>query len=105
MSSDFSLTHRALLSAGPSGLLADLYSLESAKIRQTFDSTGDGLAAVRERTRLVDGIVTQLYRDLLTSDASGPQNFSLVAVGGYGRRELFPPSVATHRNERKILRP
>src|SRR5437660_10520398 len=75
-------------SSAPSSTLAELYASESARVRHTFETTGDGLAAARERSRLMDKIVAQLYRDLLSPDPAGPGNFCLVAVGGYGRQEL-----------------
>src|SRR5690242_12265576 len=79
-------------SSVPSSTLAELHASESAQVRQTFEATGDGLAAARERSRLVDKIVTQLYCDLLSPDANGPPGFCLAGVGGYGRQELFPHS-------------
>ena len=79
-------------SSAPSSTLAELYAGESAKLRHTFEATGDGLAAAEERSTLVDKVVTQLYRDLLSPDPAGSGNFCLVAVGGYGRQELFPYS-------------
>src|SRR3989449_1768830 len=79
-------------SSGPSSALAELYAGESARVRHTFETTGDGLAAAEERSRLMDKVVTQLYRDLVSPDPAEPGNFCLVAVGGYGRQELFPYS-------------
>ena len=79
-------------SSAPSSTLAELYAGESARVRYTFETTGDGLAAARERSRLTDKVVAQLYRDLLSPDPAGPGNFCLLAVGGYGRQELFPYS-------------
>lgn len=68
------------------------YGAESARIREQFDSTGDGLAALKSRSDLVDSVVVQLYRELISEDAKGPKDFCIVALGGYGRRELFPHS-------------
>ena len=79
-------------SSGSSSALAELYAGESARVRHTFETTGDGLAAAEERSRLMDKVVTQLYRDLVSPDPAEPGNFCLVAVGGYGRQELFPYS-------------
>jgi len=45
-----------------------------------------------ERAALVDALIARLYRDLLSSDLDGPKGFCLAALGGYGRRELFPHS-------------
>ncbi|HUA16459.1 MAG TPA: [protein-PII] uridylyltransferase [Verrucomicrobiae bacterium] len=67
---------------------------ESARIQREFQSTGDGRAAVGERTRLVEEILKRLWRDIVAEDASldGPVNFSLLATGGFGRGWLFPYS-------------
>ncbi len=71
---------------------ADLYASESLVIKTSFEEAGDGLACLRSRTELVDKLTVELYRSLLSSDLKGPPNFCLAAVGGYGRRELFPCS-------------
>jgi [protein-PII] uridylyltransferase len=68
------------------------YAAESLKIQQDFERTGDGRAVLRRRSDAVDGLVTPLYAQLLSPQLDGPQNFCLVALGGYGRRELFPYS-------------
>lgn len=72
--------------------LAESYCAETAKILERFAAKGDGIAATEERTRLLDRVVTQLYRELISADAAAPDNLCLVAVGGYGRRELYPHS-------------
>jgi [protein-PII] uridylyltransferase len=83
--------------------LRDLYARESAAIEQEFSLAGDGRAALAKRTALVDAIVKRLWNEifvaphssLASSDsnaASGPENFALVATGGYGRGWLFPHS-------------
>ncbi|HZT29039.1 MAG TPA: ACT domain-containing protein [Bryobacteraceae bacterium] len=60
------------------------------RIRQEFLSTGDAVRALAERTALVD-------RQILESAAmrllpAVPDGLALLAVGGYGRRHLFPYS-------------
>lgn len=72
--------------------LSDFYASEFARIRHAFESAGDGLAAASERARLVDGVVVRLYQEHLATHSSGPEGFCLVALGGYGRNELFPQS-------------
>jgi [protein-PII] uridylyltransferase len=70
------------------GLLDDA----TARIRQEFEKTGDGRAAVAQRTRLIEEILQRLWHDHISSDASGPANLALVATGGFGRGWLFPYS-------------
>jgi [protein-PII] uridylyltransferase len=71
--------------------LQDLYSEESAKIQKRFEETGDGKAAVRDRTALIDSVVKELWNEVAA--ASGPvSGFCIAAMGGYGRRGLFPYS-------------
>ena len=71
----------------------DIYAHESAVIRRSFEDGGNGLAAVRARSDLVDRVVTQLHQGFFpSSGADGPNHFCLLAVGGYGRRELYPHS-------------
>jgi [protein-PII] uridylyltransferase len=65
---------------------------ESARIQREFEATGDGRTAVTERTRLVEDVLTRLFRDLVSSHESKPANLALVATGGFGRRWLFPYS-------------
>lgn len=55
-------------------------------IKQAFLDTGDALTALAERTSQVDRTVIEAAGRLL------PAAVSLLAVGGYGRRQLFPYS-------------
>ncbi len=57
-----------------------------------FAVTGDGRAAVAQRTRLIEGILTRLWQELVSADEQGPRDFALVATGGFGRGWLFPYS-------------
>ncbi len=81
-----------MLPTSPSSTLSEVYTAESMKAQQQLVATGDGLTAARDRSRLVDRIVTQLYQDLVSADLREPKSFSLLAVGGYGRQELYPYS-------------
>lgn len=76
----------------PSTTLAEFYAEESAKLRQKFENTGNGREAALERSDLVDAILTRLYDEHLKSEDSPAGRLCLVALGGYGRRELFPQS-------------
>src|SRR5271156_1052281 len=72
--------------------LHDLYSEESARLQQSFAATGDGRAAIHGRTALIDSICLRLWKDLVSPESEGPRNFAMVALGGFGRRSLFPYS-------------
>ena len=78
-----------------SSLISELrgsLSDESARIQREFEATGDGRAAVAQRTRLVEDILARLWRDIVSPDQAKPANFALVATGGFGRGWLFPYS-------------
>jgi len=72
--------------------LRDLYLFESERIRARFQQSGDGVAAVHERAALVESIALQLYAAFVAPDSSAPQRFCLAALGGFGRKLLFPGS-------------
>ena len=72
--------------------LRELYAAESERIRKDFYATRAGRAAVQERTALVESIAIRLWKELISPGADGPPNFVLVALGGFGRRWLFPYS-------------
>jgi len=57
-----------------------------------FAATGDGRAAVAQRTRLIESVLKRLWRDLVSADEQGPREFALVATGGFGRGWMFPYS-------------
>jgi [protein-PII] uridylyltransferase len=76
--------------ASASSELRDLYTEETARIREKFAAAGDGAAAVAARAELLDRIVLQLWERLLSPQAGGPQDFAIVSIGGYGRNCLFP---------------
>jgi [protein-PII] uridylyltransferase len=71
--------------------LRDLYLSESAQIQRNFESTDNGTSAIAQRTALVEQILLRLWDEVI-SPAGGASNFALVALGGFGRRSLFPHS-------------
>lgn len=92
--------------------LRELYSAESARIRDNFQANSNGREAVLARTSLVESIVQRLWHELIAADTNEPRNFALVALGGFGRRWLFPYSDvdllflhATAETEKKYKEP
>ena len=81
-----------MTTASWSSALRDLYSEESARIGREFASTGDGRAAIARRTALVETIVLQLWKQTISPDERTPNNFAIVALGGFGRGWMFPHS-------------
>jgi [protein-PII] uridylyltransferase len=82
------MTAVSLLISELRGSLAE----ESARIARDFAVTGDGRAAVAQRTRLIEDILRRLWQDLVSAADASPGDFALVATGGFGRGWLFPYS-------------
>ena len=57
------------------------------KIREDFLADGDAARLLRNRCRLIDEILCALWSELEL-----PASLALIAVGGYGRGELYPSS-------------
>ncbi len=72
--------------------LRESYVAQSRILREVFDRTGDGRAAVAARSDLVDSLILRLHSEFLSANRGQPKGYCLVALGGYGRRELFPYS-------------
>jgi len=70
--------------------LREQYLREMVLVRQTFERTGDGTAAIRRRSAVVDRILIEMWRRAFASLPA--KNTSLLALGGYGRKDLFPCS-------------
>ncbi len=66
------------------------HDAEIETLRHSFTRTGDGLAAIRRRSAIVDRTVQQLWKAQVQPE--GARRAALVAMGGFGRRELFPHS-------------
>jgi [protein-PII] uridylyltransferase len=64
---------------------AKVDNVTEKEIREQFFRTRNAAAALAERTARVDAIVKQRWQWM-------PQDVALLAVGGYGRKELFPYS-------------
>ena len=70
--------------------LREQYTREMVLVRQTCERTGDGTAAIRRRSAVVDRILIEMWRRVFADRPA--LNVSLLALGGYGRKDLFPYS-------------
>jgi len=70
--------------------LREQYLKEMALVRQTCERTGDGTAAIRRRSAVVDRILIEMWRRAFVDLPT--QSVTLLALGGYGRKDLFPYS-------------
>lgn len=59
------------------------------RLSSDFFEDGDGLRAVARRTTAVDDIVQGRFNEVF---AGGTRGVAAIAVGGYGRQEMFPHS-------------
>ena len=76
----------------PFTALRDFYAEEFARIEREFRATSNGRVATEERTALLDRVILDLSREFLAPEPAELEKVALVALGGYGRRELFPHS-------------
>ncbi len=70
--------------------LREHYTQEIALVRPTCERTRDGTAAIRRRSAIVDRILIEMWRRAFTGLPA--PNAALLALGGYGRKDLFPYS-------------
>ncbi|MFA5984282.1 MAG: [protein-PII] uridylyltransferase [Methylococcaceae bacterium] len=66
-----------------------LLKLKAAEFCAQFDPQRSVVDLIRAKSDFIDGILTNCWRHFLGSHS---EQLCLVAVGGYGRRELFPYS-------------
>ena len=74
-------------SPGGLGALRARLREERQRLCSAYVAAPDAARYLREHRRLVDGCLRELWRD-----ANLPRTLALVAVGGYGRGELYPHS-------------
>ncbi len=66
------------------------YRQEFERLRGEFEANGSGEATVRDRTAVVDRLALQLWEQNVSTRAGS--GVALIALGGFGRRALFPHS-------------
>jgi [protein-PII] uridylyltransferase len=74
------------------GRMREEYLLEMQKIRGGFDGGASGAGTIVARADLLDEMVRTLWGAEVARDERLERGIALLAVGGYGRRELFPYS-------------
>jgi [protein-PII] uridylyltransferase len=75
------------------GDLRGRYQRGMLVIRGAFEAGGaSGAVTIAARAAALDELVTALWEQAVSRDARLSSGLALVAVGGYGRRELFPYS-------------
>jgi [protein-PII] uridylyltransferase len=72
--------------------LREFYASGYARLKEEFAASSDGRAAVAARTALVDSMAQRLWTEIISAEPEGPPGFALIALGGYGRKTLFPYS-------------
>ncbi|MGB9465679.1 MAG: [protein-PII] uridylyltransferase [Candidatus Acidiferrum sp.] len=65
---------------------------ERQRIRQAFEAGASAQDTLRALCELADRTARQIFGEVLRVHNAEPQGLSLVALGGYGRRLLFPYS-------------
>src|SRR4051812_12678654 len=68
--------------------LRERYLHQCDAIRRQFEADGAGLACIHARAKLVDDVLQQLWQEHIPLE--GADECTLVALGGYGREQLFP---------------
>jgi [protein-PII] uridylyltransferase len=84
--------------------LRAFYAEESTRIQNNFALTGNGRSAVLSRTTVIESILLRLWNQHISAEKKGPTGLALVALGGFGRKWLFPYSdidlLFLHANDR-----
>ncbi len=68
------------------------YQRSSESLQENFTQFQDGPSLVRERAAIVDSLIERLWLQHIAAEEYGPEGLTLCAIGGYGRRQLFPYS-------------
>ena len=76
----------------PIAELRERYENTLATLRKDFESSGNGSAAARGRSRLVDEVICYCFEQLTSQHVIPPDCVAVVALGGYGRATLLPHS-------------
>ena len=76
----------------PLSVLGPQAEAERQRIRQQFEAGTSARETLHALTQLADNTVRQIFEEVLAAHGRDAQGLSLLALGGYGRRMLFPYS-------------
>src|SRR5260370_29244450 len=76
----------------PLSVLGPQADAERQRIRQQFESATSARETLRALCELADRNVQQIFDEVLRVHNRDPQGLCLLALGGYGRKMLFPYS-------------
>ena len=76
----------------PLSVLGPQADAERKRIREQFEAGADARGIVRALCELADNHVRQIFGEVLRVQGTSSSGLSLLALGGYGRRMLFPYS-------------
>ncbi|HTT33500.1 MAG TPA: [protein-PII] uridylyltransferase [Methylomirabilota bacterium] len=76
----------------PLSVLGPRAEAERQRIRQQFEAGTSARETLHALSELADNTVRQIFDDVLVAHGRDSQGLSLLALGGYGRRMLFPYS-------------
>src|SRR5579863_1196103 len=80
------------LSVTPLTILGPQAEEERQRIRRNFESGAGTRETLRALCDFADKTVTRIFTEMLRAHGMPPSGVSLLALGGYGRRLLFPYS-------------
>ena len=76
----------------PLSVLGPQADAERQRIRQQFEAGTSARETLRAQCELADRNVQQIFDEVLRVHNREPQGLCLLALGGYGRKMLFPYS-------------
>jgi len=68
------------------------YQRTMLAIRNAFEGGASGAATIAARSQAMDGLIARLWAQAVGRTPALGSGIALLALGGYGRRELFPHS-------------
>jgi [protein-PII] uridylyltransferase len=76
----------------PLSVLGPQAESERQRIRQEFEADGNARQTLRALCELADSNVRQIFGEMVRVHGASAQGLCLIALGGYGRKLLFPYS-------------